>query len=215
MDAVKKRRFFDLLVRNRASRKSRSAFPARARPSSISSPASCDRTRIPDDVIVQVLTQSREDLIRTSFDSLEGARAAIVHLYNAVCPAWRDIVFRMSKRRGESTSPSHGAKVMRDEAAQASRHRLAFPVFARKPSPPPNSISVDRGLRGGDGGARSPRRTTRSSSTCPPRSRRRRPISTPTRSNISAATCRTAKARSSACTPTTTAAPALRRPSWG
>ena len=52
---------------------------------------------IPDDVTVQVLTQSREDLIRTSFESLDGARAAIVHLYNAVSPAWRDIVFRMSK----------------------------------------------------------------------------------------------------------------------
>ena len=44
-----------------------------------------------------MLTQSREDLIRSSFASLDGARAAIVHLYNAVSPAWRDIVFRMSK----------------------------------------------------------------------------------------------------------------------
>ena len=46
--------------------------------------------------MVQVLTQSREDLIRTSFASLEGARSAIVHLYNAVSPAWREIVFRMT-----------------------------------------------------------------------------------------------------------------------
>ncbi len=53
--------------------------------------------RIPDDVLVQVLTQSREDLIRRSFESLEGAKQAIVHVYNAVSPAWRDIVFRMSK----------------------------------------------------------------------------------------------------------------------
>jgi 2-isopropylmalate synthase len=73
--------------------------------------------RIPDDVTVQVLTQSREDLIRTSFASLEGARAAIVHLYNAVSPAWRDIVFRMSKDEVREIAMT-GAKIMRDEAAK-------------------------------------------------------------------------------------------------
>ncbi|MFZ9396076.1 MAG: 2-isopropylmalate synthase, partial [Erythrobacter sp.] len=73
--------------------------------------------RIPDDVTVQVLTQSREDLIRTSFESLAGARAAIVHLYNAVSPAWRDIVFRMSKDEVRAIAVA-GAKVMRDEAAR-------------------------------------------------------------------------------------------------
>jgi 2-isopropylmalate synthase len=40
-------------------------------------------------VIVQVLTQSREDLIKTSFESLAGAKQAIVHVYNAVSPLWR------------------------------------------------------------------------------------------------------------------------------
>ncbi|MEL6239608.1 MAG: 2-isopropylmalate synthase, partial [Pseudomonadota bacterium] len=71
----------------------------------------------PDDVLVQVLTQSREDLIRTSFDSLKGARAAIVHLYNAVSPAWRDIVFRMSRDEVREIAVA-GAKVMRDCAAE-------------------------------------------------------------------------------------------------
>ena len=37
------------------------------------------------------------DPARTSFESLEGARTAIVHLYNAVSPAWRDIVFRITQ----------------------------------------------------------------------------------------------------------------------
>ena len=72
---------------------------------------------MPEDVLVQVLTQSREDLIRTSFESLTGARAAIVHLYNAVSPAWRDIVFRMSKAEVRDIAVA-GAKVMRDEAAK-------------------------------------------------------------------------------------------------
>src|SRR5690606_23787583 len=75
--------------------------------------------RIPDDVTVQVLTQSREDLIRTSFASLEGARAAIVHLYNAVSPAWREIAFRMSPDEVREVA-LRGAKIMRDEAATRS-----------------------------------------------------------------------------------------------
>ncbi|MGS8556573.1 2-isopropylmalate synthase, partial [Salmonella enterica subsp. enterica serovar Soahanina] len=50
---------------------------------------------IPDDVVVQVLTQARADLIARSFESLEGARTAVVHMYNALSPAWREIVFGM------------------------------------------------------------------------------------------------------------------------
>ena len=58
---------------------------------------------IPDDVVVQVLTQSRRDLIEKSFDSLEGARAATVHLYNAISPAWRP--GRRSIRSGSRRGP--------------------------------------------------------------------------------------------------------------
>src|SRR5450830_2182281 len=49
--------------------------------------------RIPDDVTIIVLTQSREELIRRTIDSLAGAKQAIVHLYNSVAPAFRKIVF--------------------------------------------------------------------------------------------------------------------------
>ncbi|GLS06276.1 2-isopropylmalate synthase [Chitiniphilus shinanonensis] len=52
-----------------------------------------EEQRIPDDVTIEVLTQSREDLIRRSIESLVGARRAIVHLYNPIAPAWRRIVF--------------------------------------------------------------------------------------------------------------------------
>jgi 2-isopropylmalate synthase len=72
---------------------------------------------IPDDVIVQVLTQSRQDLIETSFQSLKGAKKAIVHLYNAVSPAWRRIVFGMSRDEIRAIAVA-GAKVLRDEAAK-------------------------------------------------------------------------------------------------
>jgi 2-isopropylmalate synthase len=56
-----------------------------------------DENRIPDDVTIMVLTQSREDLIGRTVEAAAGARRAIVHLYNAVAPAFRKIVFNMSK----------------------------------------------------------------------------------------------------------------------
>jgi len=52
---------------------------------------------IPADVTVEVLTQAREHLIRRTMESLRGARRAIVHVYNATCPTFRDTVFNMSK----------------------------------------------------------------------------------------------------------------------
>ena len=52
-----------------------------------------EEDRIPDDVTIEVLTQSREDLIRRTVDSLQGVRRAIVHLYNPIAPAFRRIVF--------------------------------------------------------------------------------------------------------------------------
>ncbi len=52
---------------------------------------------IPDDVSIEVLTQAREHLIRRTFESLRGARKAIVHVYNATSKTFRDNVFGMSK----------------------------------------------------------------------------------------------------------------------
>ncbi|HJW25931.1 MAG TPA: 2-isopropylmalate synthase [Rhodocyclaceae bacterium] len=52
---------------------------------------------IPDDVTIEVLTQAREHLIRRTFESIKGARRAIVHIYNATSKPFREIVFGMSK----------------------------------------------------------------------------------------------------------------------
>lgn len=52
---------------------------------------------IPKDVTIQVLTQARESLIRRTFESLKGARQAIVHVYNATAPVFRRVVFNNSK----------------------------------------------------------------------------------------------------------------------
>ena len=116
MDAVKKNRFFDLLVEV-GLKEIEIGFPAAGQTEFDFISSLVRAGRIPDDVIVQVLTQSREDLIRTSFASLEGARAGVVHLYNAVSPAWREIVFRMTPDEVREVAVN-GAKVMRDEAAR-------------------------------------------------------------------------------------------------
>jgi len=52
---------------------------------------------IPGDVRIEVLTQAREHLIRRTMESLKGARQAIVHVYNATSPSFRETVFNMSK----------------------------------------------------------------------------------------------------------------------
>ena len=56
-----------------------------------------DEKRIPDDVTIEVLVQSREELIARTFEALEGVPRAIVHLYNAIAPSFRKIVFNQSK----------------------------------------------------------------------------------------------------------------------
>ena len=56
-----------------------------------------DNNLIPDDVTVQVLTQSREHIIRKTFDALKGCKNAIVHLYNSTSLAQREQVFKKSK----------------------------------------------------------------------------------------------------------------------
>ena len=116
MDAHKKNRFFDLLV-DVGVKEIEVGFPSAGATEFDFISGLVKSGRIPDDVMVQVLTQSREDLIRTSFASLTGARAAIVHLYNAVSPAWREVVFGMTRDQVRDIAV-HGAKVMRDEAGK-------------------------------------------------------------------------------------------------
>ena len=56
-----------------------------------------ERGLIPDDVTIQVLTQSREHIIKKTFKALEGAKHAVVHLYNSTSVAQRKQVFRKEK----------------------------------------------------------------------------------------------------------------------
>lgn len=58
-----------------------------------------DRKLIPDDVVVQVLTQCREELVERTFESIQGCRQAIVHIYNSTSTLQRDVVFHMDKEQ--------------------------------------------------------------------------------------------------------------------
>ncbi|GAA3412464.1 2-isopropylmalate synthase [Paenibacillus hodogayensis] len=72
---------------------------------------------IPDDVTIQVLTQSREHIIRKTFESLKGAKKAVVHLYNSTSVAQREQVFRKSKEEIIDIALS-GAKLLKECAAE-------------------------------------------------------------------------------------------------
>ncbi len=56
-----------------------------------------DRKLIPDDVVVQVLTQCREELIDRTFEAIEGCKQAVVHIYNSTSTLQRDVVFHMNQ----------------------------------------------------------------------------------------------------------------------
>ncbi len=116
MDSEKKQRFFDLLVRIGV-KEIEVGFPSAGATEFDFISGLVRDDRIPEDVTVQVLTQARRDLIETSFASLEGAPRAIVHVYNAVSPAWRKIVFGMDKAAIKAIAVD-AAMMLRDGAAK-------------------------------------------------------------------------------------------------
>ena len=76
-----------------------------------------ERKMIPSDVKIQVLTQSREHIIKKTFEALEGAENAIVHLYNSTSVAQREQVFRKSKEEIMEIAVT-GAKLLKEYAAK-------------------------------------------------------------------------------------------------
>ncbi len=89
-----------------------------------------DENLIPDGVTVQVLTQSREHLIRRTFEALAGVRRAVVHLYNSTSTLQRNVVFRMDQPAIKALAVS-GAELVKAEAAKMPE-RIPVRVFAGK-----------------------------------------------------------------------------------
>ena len=116
MDTEKKTRFFNLLVKIGLT-EIEVGFPSAGATEFEFISGLVQSGEIPDDVLIQVLTQARRDLIERSFESLKGAKQAIVHVYNAVSPAWRRIVFGMDRPQIKQIAID-AAKIIRDEAAK-------------------------------------------------------------------------------------------------
>lgn len=96
MSLEEKLEFFQLLVKV-GFKEIEVGFPAASETEYTFLRTLIDNNMIPDDVTIQVLTQSREHIIRKTFDALKGCKNAIVHLYNSTSLAQREQVFRKSK----------------------------------------------------------------------------------------------------------------------
>lgn len=84
-----------------------------------------EEDRIPDDVTIQVLTQARDHLITRTFESLQGAPRAIVHLYNAVAPIMRRVVLGMDEDEIVELATTH-ARMFDDCAAKQPETQWTF-----------------------------------------------------------------------------------------
>jgi 2-isopropylmalate synthase len=112
MDAVRKLRFFEMLVKV-GIKEIEVAFPSASQTDFDFVRKLIEEDRIPDDVTIEVLTQAREDLIRRTVDSVTGAKRAIVHLYNATAPAFRRIVFDLSREEVKAIAVA-GTKLIKE-----------------------------------------------------------------------------------------------------
>ncbi|MDA8484821.1 2-isopropylmalate synthase [Pseudomonas resinovorans] len=116
MDAQKKMRFFKTLVQV-GLKEIEVAFPSASDTDFNFVRELIEGGHIPDDVTIQVLTQAREDLITRTFESLKGAKKAIVHVYNATAPSFRRIVFNQDKA-GVIEIATNAAKLIKKLAAE-------------------------------------------------------------------------------------------------
>ena len=96
MDAERKLRMFKMLVRI-GFKQIEVGFPSASQTDFDFVRLLIEQDLIPDDVTIQVLTPAREPLIARTFESLRGARKAIVHLYNATAPVMRQVVLDLDK----------------------------------------------------------------------------------------------------------------------
>src|SRR6187402_3824561 len=97
MSPERKRVMFDLLVKM-GYKEIEVGFPSASQTDFDFVRALIEEDLIPDDVTIQVLTQAREELINRTYESLKGAKRAIVHLYNSTSVLQRDVVFRTDKQ---------------------------------------------------------------------------------------------------------------------
>ena len=116
MSPEKKLRFFEMLVQI-GLKEIEVGFPSASQTDFDFVRKLIDEDRIPDDVTIIVLTQSRDELIRRTVASAVGAKRAIVHLYNSVAPVFRRVVFNMTREEITNIAVT-GTKLVKELVAQ-------------------------------------------------------------------------------------------------
>ena len=96
MSPARKKRMFELLV-SMGYKEIEVGFPSASQTDFDFVRMLIEDNLIPDDVVIQVLTQAREHLIERTFEALDGAKQAIVHLYNSTSTLQRRVVFGLDK----------------------------------------------------------------------------------------------------------------------
>jgi 2-isopropylmalate synthase len=114
MGPDRKRRMFDLLVKL-GFKEIEVGFPAASETDFTFVRELVEQDLVPDDVTIQVLTQARPELIARSFESIRGAKRAIMHLYNSTSTLQRRVVFGLDKD-GIVDIAVNGARLIRDLA---------------------------------------------------------------------------------------------------
>ncbi|GGL02188.1 2-isopropylmalate synthase [Planomonospora parontospora] len=109
MDAHRKLKMFELLVRM-GYKEIEVGFPAASQTDFDFVRQIIEEDRIPEDVVIQVLTQARPELIERTFEAIQGAKSAIVHLYNSTSTLQRRVVFGQD-REGITAIAVEGAKL--------------------------------------------------------------------------------------------------------
>jgi 2-isopropylmalate synthase len=120
MDAARKRRFFDLLVRLGV-KEIEVGFPAASKADFDFCRVLVEDGLIPAGTTIAVLTQARPELIERTYEAIEGAPRAIVHLYNSTSETQRRVVFRLD-RDGITELAVRGTALCRELAGQTDTH---------------------------------------------------------------------------------------------
>ncbi len=117
MDPVRKRKLFDALLQI-GFKEIEVGFPSASQADFDFVRQLIEQRLIPDDVTIQVLTQARPELIARTFEALQGAPRAIVHLYNATAPVMRRVVLGLDEDGIVDLATRHARLVMEHAARQ-------------------------------------------------------------------------------------------------
>jgi 2-isopropylmalate synthase len=124
MSPEKKLRFFEMLVQI-GLKEIEVGFPSASQTDFDFVRKLVEEDRIPDDVTIIVLTQSRDELIRRTVESAVGAKRAIVHLYNSVAPVFRRVVFNMTREEITNIAVT-GTKLVKELVVQHPETQWGF-----------------------------------------------------------------------------------------